>query len=192
MTNQGEWIDCVVDNDYEIFTEFPYQIRRKNNKRIIKESAHKYNGYVICSLNCKLFKKHRIIALQFIKNEDPESKTFIDHINHIKTDNRIENLRWCTPAENNNNRSTCNKTKFEYVDDISDEAIKVLEYSKHHFIDYYYVKDEDAFYYWNGVKFRKLNIFYTKYDKAFVNMRDINNKRVRVFYSSFKRQYDLI
>lgn len=31
------WIDCVCDNDYEIYTEEPYQIRRKSNKRIIKK-----------------------------------------------------------------------------------------------------------------------------------------------------------
>ena len=192
MEKQGEWIDCVADNDYEIFTDFPYQIRKKSNKKIIRESVHKYTGYVICNLNLKMYRKHRIIAQQFIYNDDPETKTFIDHINHIKTDNRIENLRWCSPAENNNNRSTHNKTVNEYFDEINEDSIEVREYSNHKFEDYYYDDQTDAFYFWNGLKFRKLRIFYTKYDKAFVNMKDINNKRVRVFYSAFKKQYDLI
>ena len=33
----GEWLECVVDNDYEIFSEYPYPIRRKGKERIIKE-----------------------------------------------------------------------------------------------------------------------------------------------------------
>ena len=41
---------------------------------------------------------HRIIADAFIPN--PESKPNINHINHDRKDNRIENLEWCTQSEN--------------------------------------------------------------------------------------------
>ena len=30
------WVECKVDPDYEISTEYPYQIRKKSNKRIVK------------------------------------------------------------------------------------------------------------------------------------------------------------
>ena len=43
---------------------------------------------------------HRLVALAFIKNDDPEKKIFINHINGNPECNFAINLEWCTPYEN--------------------------------------------------------------------------------------------
>ena len=187
--NQTEWIDCVVDNDYEININYPHQIRRKKNKRIVSESVDKTTGYIRTILNNKKYYKHRIIGFQFIENDDPENKIQIDHINHIKTDNRIENLRWCSISENQINKSKF-KGNFEFVDEISEDAIIVDTYNNHNFQNIYYW--DNIFYFYNGIKYRKFKTCYDTKNLAYICARDINNKNVKIYYTKFKRQYDII
>lgn len=58
-------------------------------------------GYFMAKLSkndvCKHVFIHRIVAEAFI---GPSNGLFINHKNGIKTDNRVENLEWCTKKEN--------------------------------------------------------------------------------------------
>ena len=139
METTGEWLECVVDGDYEIYSEYPYSIRRKGSDRIIKESIG-HNGYLYCYLNRIQYRKHRIIAQQFIDNDDPENKTQIDHLNHNKTDNRIQNLRWVNHSENMKNRTSMNGHQYVFLDELPETSEPLDDYNEHEFdglwIDY--------------------------------------------------------
>lgn len=55
------------------------------------------DGYCIIRIRGKNYKVHRLLAEAFIPN--PENKPTVDHINRIRDDNRLCNLRWATQKE---------------------------------------------------------------------------------------------
>lgn len=60
------------------------------------------SGYLVCTIGGRTYKMHRLAWL-YVHGRFPEKG--IDHINGIKTDNRICNLRECTQSENLQNRT---------------------------------------------------------------------------------------
>lgn len=48
---------------------------------------------------------HRLIMLTFIGPSEDPLKTSVDHVNHVRHDNRLSNLRWATSTEQNKNQA---------------------------------------------------------------------------------------
>ena len=73
---------------------------RETKDKILKQHIDRY-GYLKVVLNKEgqvgYFTTHRLVALAFIDN--PFNKPSVDHKNTIRTDNRVENLRWLTQKE---------------------------------------------------------------------------------------------
>jgi hypothetical protein len=76
------------------------QVYSHLTNRIMKPYLGK-NGYYVFDLSnpgARMFNLHRLLAETFIPNQ--ENKCDVNHINGIKTDNRLENLEWATRSEN--------------------------------------------------------------------------------------------
>ena len=181
------WFTCVCDSDYEIFDEFPYRIRRKSNKRIVNEYLEKSTGYVALYLNRKFYRKHRILALQFIPNPDPERFTVVDHIDHDRLNNRISNIRWTSQRFNNNNTS-----KQNFVDDLPDDSIVVEKYIVHEFDGLYFSPGTNRFYVFNGINYNVKPIFQNKLGYYFTCVYDVTGKHRTISYIKFKKEQGLI
>lgn len=99
-------LEIIVTNNGDIFTTNKNKIRvngRKDNRkgRKLKPATDK-DGYLRITLTNngkrKSYYVHRLVARTYLKDYD--EKLQVNHINGIKTDNRVENLEMVTLQEN--------------------------------------------------------------------------------------------
>ena len=82
--------------------------------KILRQKIDRY-GYpgVVLTKDKKRkdWKVHRLVALTFIDN--PLNKPSVDHKNTVRTDNRVENLRWLTQKEQLNDNELSKERHLE-------------------------------------------------------------------------------
>ena len=140
MSDEWILINCIDqgNNTYSI-NRFSLEIKNNKTNRILNGHVRK-DGYKEIGLNDKLYLYHRIIAIMSIPN--PDNLPNVDHINHDKLDNRIINLRWCSPSENNMNKTKCIKP-FNLIDSLPKDIIP-LKYNNIVYENCYYSKSLDC------------------------------------------------
>ena len=93
---------------YIVINEFDnYAISNLGNIKNIKKgniltpylNTNGYLTYTFCQNGVKkTFRLHRLVALYFIDN--PNNLPYVNHKDGDKTNNKVENLEWCTAKEN--------------------------------------------------------------------------------------------
>lgn len=101
-----EWRVIASHPEYEVSSAG--EVRRGG--RVLENYQNPVTKYYVARTIHPPVYIHRLVALAFIPN--PENGRVVDHINRVKTDNRVENLRWVTHSENHVNTDLykCNKS----------------------------------------------------------------------------------
>lgn len=110
--NSKEYISISGFENYSI-SKKGIVINNKTN-RIMKQRSDKY-GYQVIKLYREkkqyTLKIHRLVAEAFLEKID--GKNIVDHIDEDKTNNNVDNLRWCTHKENSEFYILNNPHKFK-------------------------------------------------------------------------------
>ena len=182
-------------SDYEIGHEWPHFVRRRDNKRVVSGFINDA-GYLTLNLvndenKRKAVKKHIILAKMFINNDDPLHKTYVDHIDRNRTNNRIENLRWVTPRENSINRSRANGVTYQFVSELPLGCVKVTHYNKHQLEDIYFHLDTNVFYKKMADHlFRIMHQSTRQSGNHYVISKSTENRRVDIYNHVVRRDID--
>lgn len=98
MIEEEIWKTVLDSNKYEVSNFGRIRsIKRKGVKKSKILAQYLFHGYPSITINKKSKRMHRIVMEAFFG----KSKLHINHINGIKTDNRIENLEYVTQKQNN-------------------------------------------------------------------------------------------
>lgn len=89
-----------VSNEGRVYSKLTNKILKQMPRRHGYLSVWLYGNGGVKGRNGKGYSVHRLVAQAFCDN--PHNKPEVNHINEIKTDNRAENLEWCTHVENSN------------------------------------------------------------------------------------------
>ena len=94
----NEYWKSIVEGPRNIEVSTLGRIRDKITGNIVKPQITNRGYNTIYVGNYKRCLLHRLIAFAFIPN--PLNLPQVNHINGVKTDNRVENLEWCTSSHN--------------------------------------------------------------------------------------------
>lgn len=109
-----QWKTIAEANNYEVSNLG--NIRNITTKKILKGRITK-SGYYQVSIKINATNTfcnryiHRLVAIYWIDNDNPENKKEVNHKDGNKLNNILENLEWVTSSENQKHRHSIGITK---------------------------------------------------------------------------------
>lgn len=159
------------------------EVRNDKTGRILKQCYDKGYKRVYFSLNGKK-KFYRVHQLLWISQNGHYDKTLydIDHINHVRDDNRLENLRLVSKSVNCINKSHQRGRLYEFYDELPDAIVFDEEY------EVYFCQTFDKFFRKVIEEYREVFEYKDKRCKNYTYIEfQKNNKRKRLGTTKFRR-----
>ena len=96
----GEEVYKFLNPDNRVIVSSKGKVLVKSDKRFYRlvKSFKDLNGYDCVTLQDETYLVHSLVAKVFL-DTPPELLSTIKHVNGIKDDNRVENLKWSSPEE---------------------------------------------------------------------------------------------
>ena len=140
-------------DNYSICLDYPYNIRNDTTGRILKPYLRK-DGYYQIELwknnHKKRYYHHVLIWIAFNGLYD-KSKFDIDHRDHNRANNHIENLRLVSRSLNSINRSKQKSKQFDFYNELPDKIV-INEECK-----VYYCRQYDKFFRFVVSEYREIH-----------------------------------
>lgn len=84
--------------EHDIVTSNKGKVSIRHYKGKIMKLINDGKGYFMVTLGKRHYKVHRLVAIHFVDGYQPN--LVVNHLNEIRTDNRAENLQFCTRGYN--------------------------------------------------------------------------------------------
>ena len=97
-----KWAQIDSSGKYHISTHGRVKSYQGRFAKLLKPYPNQ-NGYLRVDVHAdrrRTYLVHQLVALAFIPNDNPIEKDTVDHIDLDKTNNRVDNLRWLSRADN--------------------------------------------------------------------------------------------
>ena len=96
----GEEVYKFLNPDNRVIVSSKGKVLVKSDKRFYRlvKTFKDLNGYDCVTLQDETYLVHSLVAQAFL-DTPPELLSTIKHVNGIKDDNRVENLKWSSPEE---------------------------------------------------------------------------------------------